>query len=67
LFGGNLGRDRRGILIRASVNNLPQKVNRYVVARMVDGELWFWGSFEDSEKANHTAREIDGVVLEDED
>lgn len=54
-------------MLRANVKNLPQNISRYVVARMVDGELWFWGSFEDIEKANHTAKEIGGVVLENED
>lgn len=50
--------------LRAKVNALPDKHKRYVVARVIDGGLWFWGSYEAEEMANRAAKEIEGVVLE---
>ena len=50
--------------LRAKVNNLPDEPKRYVVARVIDGGLWFWGSYEAEEMANRAAKEIEGVVLE---
>jgi hypothetical protein len=50
--------------LRVTVNNLPDEPKRYVVARVIDGELWFWGSYEAEGKANRVAKEIDGVVVE---
>ena len=46
-----------------NVNNLPNSYEKYVVARVVDNELWFWGSWEDESEATHVAREIGGVVI----
>lgn len=50
--------------LRAKVNNLPDEPKRYVVARVIDGEFWFWGSYEAEDRAKQAAGEIDGVVLE---
>ena len=37
---------------------------KYIVARRVDGELWFWGAWNDRDKANDVAEELgNGVVL----
>lgn len=47
------------------VNNLPKDVEKYVVAREVDGELWFWGSFETEGKAIEASSQFfNGFVLE---
>ena len=35
----------------------------YVVARAVDGEMWYYGCYCDAERAAEVAKEIDGVVL----
>ena len=45
------------------VNNLPNTYKQYIVARAVDGELWFWGSWDDEERAHTVANEIDGIVV----
>lgn len=47
------------------VNNLPAYAEgkRYIVARNLDGELWFWGAWDDEAKARQAAVEIDGVVV----
>lgn len=44
------------------INNLPDNYKNYayVVARKVDGDLWFWGCYNDRNRANETALEMDG-------
>lgn len=46
-----------------TINNLPKEYHEYVVARNVDGEYWYWGSFKDYDKAYEAARTIGGVVF----
>lgn len=37
---------------------------KYIVAMSVDGELWFWGAWNDRDKANEVALELgNGVVV----
>lgn len=37
---------------------------KYIVARRVDGELYFWGAWNDRNKANEVAIELgDGIVV----
>lgn len=52
--------------LSANVNNLPSYAARYkyVVARSVDGELWFWGAYDERENADEAAESIEGIVLE---
>ena len=47
------------------INNLPTYANeyKYIVAHRVDGELWFWGAWDDRNKANEVALEIGGEVV----
>ena len=47
------------------INNLPTYANeyKYIVARRVDEELWFWGAWNDRNKANEVALEIGGEVV----
>ena len=35
----------------------------YTVARVSDGELWFWGAYAGEEEAREAALEVGGVVL----
>ena len=47
------------------VNNVPPDADRCIVARLDNGELWYWGSWSDKAKADEAAREFDnGVVVE---
>ena len=50
------------------INNLPTYANeyKYIVVRRVDGELWFWGAWNDRNKANEVALEIFGEVVTNE-
>lgn len=47
------------------INNLPEyaKDCKYIVVRLVDNEVWFWGAYEDLEKAYQSASEINGIVV----
>ena len=50
-----------------NVKNLPTTHRPYVVARAVDGDLWYWGSWDSEETAHTVANDIGGVVVYDED
>ena len=46
------------------VNNVSRDPERYMVARLVDGELWFYGSWDDIDKAYEVANGFEnGLVL----
>lgn len=46
-----------------TIHNVDDDCLDYIVARICDGELWFWGSWDNLEDAKATAKEIDGIVL----
>ncbi len=50
----------------ATVLNVSKGDSPYVVARVSEGKLWYWGRWDDYDKALEVAKEIDGVVLIDE-
>ena len=45
------------------INNLPDKLSKYVVARRVQNEYWFWGTWRDEATAYRVAEEEDGQVF----
>ena len=47
------------------VMNVPKNHDKYIVARLNEGELWYWGSWEDNQSADLAAREISGIVVEE--
>lgn len=51
---------------KINVKNVPDyaKDYDYIVARPVDGDLWFWGAWNDEAKAHEVAREVNGLVVE---
>ena len=51
--------------LTAIVNNLPTDLSRYayIVARACEGELWYYGAWNDAEGAAAQARQVDGIVL----
>ena len=53
------------IKVRAVVKNIDKIYARYVVARLVDGEFWFWGQWDDKDKANSVAGEFENGVVFD--
>lgn len=49
----------------SEVKNLPAITYRYVVARLIEGRLWFWGSWESFDDAFNVAVELEnGIVVE---
>ena len=48
------------------INNMPKDPKKYVVARVVDGELWYYGSFdeEDENRSKLARKEINGIIAE---
>ncbi len=51
-------------ILQTSVNNVPVEHDKYVVARAESGELWYWGSYDDYERAWSVANQMNGVILE---
>lgn len=45
--------------------NAPENAFHYefIVAREIDGDLWYWGAYRDGWKADQIAYEIGGVVI----
>ena len=44
--------------------NCPDDVEKYIVVRLSNGELWFWGSYEDEAEAIEVADEFEnGLVV----
>lgn len=48
------------------INNMPKEPKKLVIARVVDGELWYYGSFdpEDTNRAKLAKDEVDGIIAE---
>ena len=49
-----------------NVNNVPKDTERFIVARVCEGELWYWGSWDNREDALKAAKEQDGAVIDKE-
>lgn len=50
------------------VNNIPDYARglKYLVARWCEGEWWFWGAWNDRNKAEEIAQRINGKVFDNE-
>ena len=51
--------------MNVEVKNCPKYVEQYdyIVARLVEGDLWFWGAYSDLDKATKAANEVKGIVV----
>lgn len=45
------------------IYNMPEQARRYVVFRLVDGDAWFYGSWDDYPKALAAAVTCGGQVI----
>lgn len=56
------------IKIMMTIQNVAEyaKNYKYIVVRRVNGELYFWGAWNDRDKANEVAIEIGGEVVTNE-
>ena len=53
---------------KAEVQNVPNDADKYIVVRLVMGELWYWGSWNDKDAADRVAEQFEnGLVLEADD
>lgn len=52
-------------MLKLIINNLPDYATEYgyIVASVVDGNLWFYGAWNNADKAYEVARSIDGAVI----
>lgn len=50
----------------SEIKNIPDYASEYpyIVAHEIEGELWFWGAYDDRDRANEVAEKIGGVVKE---
>lgn len=50
------------------INNLPNyaKDHRFIVYRVVNGEAWFWGAYDEVSEASNAMMDIDGCIVETE-
>ena len=46
------------------IKNLPPYHERYVLARYIDGNYWYWGSWNCEEEAYKVARNIGGHIFD---
>ena len=46
-----------------TIYNLPDAFEAYVVAREVDGDLWFWGSWDRITDAYNASKAIGGAIF----
>ena len=47
--------------MEVKVNNLPEDARGFIVASVIDNEFWFYGCYQNEEKAKEVAYEIQGV------
>lgn len=47
--------------IQIRVNNLPEETRGYIVCSVIDNELWYYGCYQEEERAKEVAYEIQGV------
>lgn len=52
-------------MLKLIINNLPDYATEYgyIVAFVVDGNLWFHGAWNNADRAYRIARSINGVVI----
>lgn len=45
--------------------NLPNTYKKYIVVRVEDGKMWYWGSWDSLDIAEDNVKIIDGILLTD--
>lgn len=53
-------------MLKSIINNLPDYAihHNYIVTSICDSNLWFYGAWDDEDKAYEVAEMIGGVVIE---
>lgn len=53
------------MVCNVKMNNPPLQAERFIVARVSNGELWYWGSWSDKSDAEKAATQFEnGIVVE---
>ena len=50
-------------ICKATVRNVPEHAEKYIVARVNEGSLWYWGSWDNKDDADESARNVEGIVV----
>ncbi len=57
-------KESKDVFMKVKVNNVTEGEEKFVVARVSEGELWYYGRYEE-ERAKEVAEEIGGIVVEE--
>jgi len=57
-------KESKDVFMKVKVNNVTEGEEKFIVARVSDGELWYYGRYEE-ERAKEVAEEIGGIVVEE--
>lgn len=57
-------KESKDVYMKVKVKNVTEGEEKFVVARVSEGELWYYGRYEE-ERAREVAGEIGGIVLEE--
>ncbi len=52
------------MIAKVQIENVRSGASGYIVARVWDGKLWFYGAYESEDRAVGVAKEVDGIVTE---
>lgn len=52
------------MVAKVRIENARIGASGYIVARVWNGKLWFYGAYEGEERAKNVAKEVDGIVTE---
>jgi len=45
------------------IKNMPSNPRKYVVARVVNGELWYYATFDAEDRAEKCRKEFDNALI----
>ena len=48
---------------RIEIKNLPENPRPWIVVRLVDGDYWFYGSWDEPERAYEVSADVIGQVF----
>ena len=52
-----------GTLASVNVQNVSRDPERYIVARLVDGAMWYYGSYGDIDEAYNVVEQFDNAIV----
>lgn len=52
------------MVAKVKIENARRGASGYIVARVWNCKLWFYGAYESEDRAEEVAKEVDGIVTE---